>query len=393
MPRVTKNWLHSYLEWTVDRSESPETMILWSVLCTLASALKRHVRVPKKLMGGYDIYPNLYVIFVAPPAVARKSTTVGRVEDLLRGLDGIAIGSTATSASKLIADMSDTLDGSITLLPSELGTFMNVSQEEMYDVLTDLYDNKKIYTYSTRTHGLEIVENPCVNFLAATTPKWVEQQMPIHVIGGGFASRVIFIFEDAPRMRQLYYDIDPAHYKRIEEQLVHDLRYIQKEVKGDFKHDNTRTRDFVESWYRDNSEDIPLDSGPGVEGYQNRKHIHLHKVAMLLSAAESDTLILRKEHFEHALTILEAIEANMSHALVYAGQNPLAEATWQVWDFIKKSGGTADDRSIVKKFHVDLGSDGISEVLATLVRAGVIERILNHSGQGRHAYKNTGLTL
>jgi hypothetical protein len=270
MSRVTDNWLHTFLEWTVDRSESPESMILWSGLCTLASVLKRHVRVPKKLMGGYDIYPNLFVIFVAPPAVARKSTTVGRAEDLLRDLDGIAIGSTAVSASKLISDMSDTLDGSITLLPSELGTFMNVSQEEMYDVLTDLYDNKKIYTYSTRTHGLEIVENPCVNFLAATTPKWVEQQMPIHVIGGGFASRVIFIFEDAPRTRQLYYDIDPSHYKRLEEALVHDLRYIQKEVKGDFKHDNTRTRDFVESWYRDNADNFDLESGPGVEGYQNR---------------------------------------------------------------------------------------------------------------------------
>jgi hypothetical protein len=393
MSRVTDNWLHTFLEWTVDRSESPESMILWSGLCTLASVLKRHVRVPKKLMGGYDIYPNLFVIFVAPPAVARKSTTVGRAEDLLRDLDGIAIGSTAVSASKLISDMSDTLDGSITLLPSELGTFMNVSQEEMYDVLTDLYDNKKIYTYSTRTHGLEIVENPCVNFLAATTPKWVEQQMPIHVIGGGFASRVIFIFEDAPRTRQLYYDIDPSHYKRLEEALVHDLRYIQKEVKGDFKHDNTRTRDFVESWYRDNADNFDLESGPGVEGYQNRKHIHLHKVAMLLSIAESDALILRREHFEQALVILGAIEENMSHALVYAGQNPLAEATWQVWDFITKSGGIADDRSIVKKFHIDLGSDGISEVLATLVRAGVIERVLNHSGQGKHAYKNTGLTL
>lgn len=390
MARVCDDWLQTYLDWTLPRSESPENMILWSGLVALSSALKRKVKIPKKLMGGYDIYPNIYTIFVAPPGVARKSTTVGRTEELLREVDHIQIASTAVSASKLVADLSDTLDGSLTILPSELGTFMNVSSEEMYDLLTDLFDNKEVYTYSTRMHGLEVVERPCINFLAATTPRWVEQQMPLHVIGGGFASRCIFIFEDAPRKRQLYYDVDEKQVKLMKDALVVDLKHIAA-LEGSFKHDKKETRDYIEAWYQ--KLDVIADSaGPGVEGYFNRKHIHAHKVAMLLAIAESDRMVLTIDHFEKAVAILEALEAKMPHALVYAGQNPLAEMTWQVWDFIKAQ-GTATERSVIRRFHVDLGSDGLSEVLGTLIRAGAVERLPNHGDTKKPAYRATGASL
>lgn len=390
MARVCDDWLTTYLDWTVPRSESPETMILWSGLLTLSSVLKRKVRIPKKLMGGYDIYPNIYVIFVAPPGVARKSTTVGRAETLLRQVDNVQLASTAVSASKLVADLSDTIDGCLTVLPSELGTFMNVSNEEMYDLLTDLFDNKEMYTYSTRMHGLEVVEKPCINFLAATTPRWVEQQMPLHVIGGGFASRVIFIFEDSPRTRQLYYNIDEKQVKLMQEALVADLKHIA-ELEGAFRHDSKRTKQMIEEWYQE-LDAVAAAAGPGVEGYFNRKHIHVHKLMMLLSISESDELVLTSDHFEKSCVILDAIEAKMPHALVYAGQNPLAEMTWQVWDFVKSHSPVAE-RDLIKRFHVDLGSDGLSEVIGTLMRTGVIERIPNHAGSKKPAYVATDVTL
>ena len=384
MARVCDDWIQTYLDWTLPRSESPETMILWSGLLAIASALKRKVKIPAKIMGGYDIYPNIYVIFVAPPGVARKSTTVGRAEVLLHEVDDIRMASTAVSASKLVSDLADTLDGSLTILPSELGTFMNVSNEEMYDLLTDLFDNKTAYTYSTRMHGLETVKEPCVNFLAATTPRWVEQQMPLHVIGGGFASRVIFIFEDAPRQRQLYYDIDEKQVKMMKEALSADLKHIA-EITGTFRHESKKTRGLIEDWYQ-GLDVIAAAAGPGVEGYFNRKHIHVHKLMMLLSVAESDKLVLTKTHFEKALVILEAIEAKMPHALVYAGQNPLAEMTWKVWDYVK-SGNVLTEKAIIRRFHVDLGSDGLSEVLGTLVRTGAIERIPNYNDSKKPAYR------
>jgi hypothetical protein len=340
-------------------------------------------------MGGYDIYPNLYIIFVAPPGVARKSTTVGRTEELLRAIENVYIGSTAASASKLVADLEETLDGSMTLLPSELGTFMNVSHEEMYDLLTDLFDNKDVYTYSTRMHGVEIVEKPCINFLAATTPRWVQQQMPIHVIGGGFASRCVFIFEDTARQKQLYYDIDEKQVERTKEQLITDLKHIAT-LEGKFKHDSKKTRDAIEDWYQ-SLEVEASEAGPGIEGYYNRKHIHLHKVAMILSIAESDSLVLTLDHFEKAKIILEAVEQKMPHALVYAGANPLAEATWQVWDWIRMN-SPVGEAALTQRFMHDLQGDALYEVLNTLVRAGAVERIQNFNGR-TPGYKATKVSL
>jgi len=392
MARVCDNWLQTYLDWTIPRTEAPESMVLWSGLVALASALKRHVKVPKKLMGGYDIYPNLYVIFVAPPGVARKSTTVGRAEELMRSVPEINLASTSTSASKLVGELSETIDGSMVILPSELGTFMNVSHEEMYDVLTDLYDNKFVYTYSTRMHGEEVVERPSINFLAATTPQWVEQQMPIHVIGGGFASRVIWIFEDTPRIRQLYYShLDPDDFERYREALAHDLKHIHAKVKGEFRLESKATQKFMEDWYQASADKKP--EGSGLEGYITRKHIHIHKVAIGLAVSEGDKLVIRKEHLEKAITILEALEAKMSHALIHASANPLAEPTWRIWNYVKESGTTMSDRDIVREFHRDLGYDGISEVLATLTRAGLLERVSNFAGAGKNGYKTTDITL
>ena len=106
----------------------------------------------------------------------------------------------------------------------------------------------------------------------------------------------------------------------------------------------------------------------------------------MLSVAESDKLVLTKTHFEKALVILEAIEAKMPHALVYAGQNPLAEMTWKVWDYVK-SGNVLTEKAIIRRFHVDLGSDGLSEVLGTLVRTGAIERIPNYNDSKKPAYR------
>ena len=75
MPRLLDNWLYRYLDWTLNRSEAQESMIIWSGLFTLASAVKRHVYFPKSLMGSYDIYPNLYVIFIGPSSIIQIEPT------------------------------------------------------------------------------------------------------------------------------------------------------------------------------------------------------------------------------------------------------------------------------------------------------------------------------
>lgn len=314
-------------------------------------------------MGSYSIYPNLYVIMVGPPGVIRKSTTAAYSEHLLGGLSNVKLSSTAVSDSKLVEILSETPDGAISIISSEFATFVNVSQESMYDLLTDLFDGKVKHELATRLHGIEIAENPCLNLLAATTPTWVSNQMPSHVIGGGFASRVVFVFENRVRQRKLYYDLDWGHYELLKDQLTRDLIHIGG-LEGEFNHDSKRTKDLMEQWYQE-TDDTVGDSR--IEGYYQRKHIHVHKVAMLLSLAERDDFIITEVHFEAAKAILEGVESKMPRVFSAVGANPTAGYLEEVLDYIALQREPIHRSKIQRRFHHNLDAARLGEVLAALV--------------------------
>ena len=100
--QIKGSWLKAFDEWTLPRSEAPATMIRWAGLFTLASAVKRRIWFPREILGSYDIFPNLYVVFVAKPGVARKSTTAGYAEELL------------VEASKAMSGLNITFAGDVT---------------------------------------------------------------------------------------------------------------------------------------------------------------------------------------------------------------------------------------------------------------------------------------
>lgn len=376
MPRLLDNWLYAFRDWTVPRSEAPESLIIWSGLFALSSVAKRKISWPKSLMGSYEILPHLYVIFVGPPGVVRKSTTSAYAEELLNEIDHINIASTASSTSKLIETMSETLDGSLVIISSEFGSFVSVSQEEMYDLLTDIYDGKAKYEYATRMHGVELVANPCVNLLGATTPSWVSEQMPAYVIGGGFASRTLFIYEDSVRQRTLYYSLDWPDFERLKERLVNDLRHIAG-LTGQFKHDSEETREWVERWYQESADE---DIHEKLEGYRNRRHVHLHKVAGLLSMAERDDLVVTRTHFEAALRILGGIEKKLPRIFSSVGKNPYSADIEVVRDYIWERGQVEFDRLMARFYH-NLSRDALLETLSALQAMGDVIRVPNVNGR------------
>jgi len=373
MPRLLDNWIYQYLDWTVNRSEAQESMIIWSGLFTLASVLKRHVYFPRSLMGSYDIYPNLYVIFIGPSSIIRKSTTIGYGETLLYQLEKINMAPSGTSASMLIGKMAETIDGSMTIVSSEFGTFIQTSKEDMYDILSDLYDGKVKHDYETRQHGAEFIKSPCLNLFAATTNKWLQEQ-PTYVIGGGFSARTIYVHETTVRRRKLYYHLRWDDYKRLEESLVHDLAHIS-ELKGVFHHDCKETEDAMEEWYQKTSD---KDVSENVVAFRNRKHVHIHKVAMLFSLAESDELTINMSHFEAALTLLNAIEAKLPGVFAAIGKNPFGSDMEAIKEYLSKMDGPVEFNRVHRRFYQDIpGSEKLKELLGEMVALGWIKKNRN----------------
>lgn len=364
--RKVKNFLESFELWaTTQNSESPMSFIRWAGLFTIASSLKRHVWIPQKYMGGYTIYPNLFLFFVGPAGGPRKTTTLGFAKKLLSRNKSVNIVPKQISASDLVRFMADCRDGSCTVLSGEVSSFLNTTLDDLVDLLTDLYDNDDKFDRGTRAHGTEVVNNPSVNIFACTTPDWIAANASSHFIGGGFSSRIIFIYEEHKRSRKLYYNLDERQLTMLQSDLVDTLKHITK-LAGPFSFESQSLMDMIETWY---NEELPKETHHKMEGYFNRKHLHLHKLMMLLSVSERDDLVLTRDHFEKAKKLLGEIEEFMFRAVAYAGNNPSVGTMDKILRYVKTN-GKVRYRDIFRHFYQDVDEAELNRLLSSLQALG-----------------------
>jgi hypothetical protein len=323
--RKCKNWLLTFRDWTMPRSEAKESFIFWTGLFTLASAIRRKVYIPKTVLGSWEVAPYLYIMFVAPAGKARKTTTLSYSDDLLLSELGIKKASASMTVQVLMKRLADSPDSSISIQIKEFGTFYNQSKEMMIDFLTALFDGVKRHDSDTLSRGVEFAERPCVNLIAATTPKWIAENLSENAVGGGFASRVIFIFEDTVRRRRLFYHrgkdkIDPQKMLGLHADLLTDLVHIAQNIEGEFKLTD-EAEAYAEDWYLKYA-DNPSVPDPRLTGYNERKPAYMFKLAMLCHLAYSDELVITKHDVEQALALLKAVEGKMIQTFQAIGKNP-----------------------------------------------------------------------
>jgi hypothetical protein len=319
--RKCKNWLKTFGEWTLPRCESPETFVFWSGLFILSSALRRQVKVGKKYLGSWECPPHLYIMLIGDAGKVRKTTAAGFGVELLDEITFLKKGPTIVTQASLMTKLTESPDASIYLISEEFSDLIMKSGEDMFQFLTSLFDGKKSIEAATVSRGIEFASRPCVNMIAATTPQWVASHMPENIIGGGFASRVIFIQEERVRQRRMYYrDVNAAiNFEAMKTDLLADLTHIAESLSGDFELDQ-EAMDFMEEWYQQNAEGESSDYR--LSGYYQRRPAHIHKVAMLLHIAQSDELVLHKHDFENAIQIVSQIEKNLPKVFEGVGKNP-----------------------------------------------------------------------
>lgn len=386
--RKCKNWLEDFSRWCLPRSEAKESYILWTGLFTLAAALRRHVKVPKEWFGSWEASPNLYVLFVAPPGKARKSTTANYAEDLLDEL-GITRAPTIVTQAALLNQLVNSSDSSIYIMSAEFGSFIKKSGTEMFEFLTDIFDGRKNIEASTILRGVEFAERPCVNLLGATTPKWIAENMPESVIGGGFASRVIFIYEESVRRRQLYYrELDHDKLNKLRDNLVEDLKHIAGDIQGNLDISDEGVT-YMQSWYHDNAD---KEHNPKLSGYYERKPAHIHKIATLLHFAYSDEMILQKKDLDQAKYLLEITEPKLHKIFDPIGKNIYAPDLNVILNFIKDNEGCTA-KELYREFYAVATPGLLQELIGGLVQAGFVEIKVDTSVEPAIARYHTGEIL
>ncbi len=377
--RQCENWLDTFLKWTLEVSEAPESLLVWSALFCISAVTKKKIQFSKEYLKKYTIYPTAYVMFVGPPGVVRKSTSAGYAQELLKGVNKgipvtdsayINIGPTSGSKAKIVEKMAATVDGTMTLIAGEFGNIVATSPEEMYEFLQKMFDSDATaerYEHSTRGHGDEVVLNPSLNLLGCTTPEWISENSG-YMLGAGFAARTVFIFENQARSRHLFYkNIGPSNeaLESMRKKLVYDLRKMGR-LKGEMRPQDDKLANRMEAWYQ-GYVDKPAPSG--AETFQARKHIHTLRTAMVLSLCESDSLIITEDHFDKAIELINDVERKLSRGLSAVGKNLYAGELYKVLDFIDAN-APIERGKVMAKFWADIGDTNVLEKILEILKMG-----------------------
>jgi hypothetical protein len=322
MPRQLDNWLYRFLQWTKPVSESPESFLYMTGLFTLACAVRKHVKIPRKgLLGGWDCFPNIYTVIVGEPGIARKSSTMDFGESLLLKIPNVPAAPTEISQAALMSALTESPDGSLYIAATELEELVRKTSKEMFGFLTSGFDVRRPIKSRTLKRGVEIVENPCINMFACTTPGWIKENMPASVITGGFSSRTLFVYEEEPRKLEIFYDeVDYEELAKIEPKLIEDLIHIS-DITGDFKFESQDLLENIRYWYKVDLQKQMKEADPRIKPYYARKHVQMFKIAMLIHLAYSDELVLKQEDIEASLSLLDGLEKNMLKVFGYIGKN------------------------------------------------------------------------
>lgn len=319
MSRNFTDWLSAYCEYT-GGLESPTNIHFFSGVMAISSVLRRQVWFNQ---GYFKWYPNFYIIIVAKPGIVTKSTSIGVAMDIARDVPGVHMGPSAITWQGLVQYMGGVAEqvdingelhtqSCLTFAASELGTLIDFRDRAMIDVLVDLWDGKTgVWEKMTKQSGVEGIVNPWISIIAGTTPSWLGANMPETAIGGGFASRCIFIHGHQKREYIAYpkHRMPAGHYE-FRQKLVADLEHISL-MRGEFRL-TPECEAYGEAWYKKLWTVTPDHlKGERFEGYVARKQTHLHKLCMVLSASCRDSFVITLEDFQKAEALLESVEDDM----------------------------------------------------------------------------------
>lgn len=382
------NWLKAFVSYA-SYGEAPLTMYFWVGVSTLAGALRRQVWID---MGYFRWLSNFYVVLVAPPGVVAKSTTATIGMELLREISYIKFGPDVVTWQALVQSLAGATEAfefngsfypmsAITIESSEFGNFLNPNDREMVDLLVSLWDGKKSFEKVTKMSGNDKVQAPWVNILACTTPAWISGNFPEYMIGGGFTSRCVFVYADSKRQFVAYPKFSlPPEFQEMRLQLIEDLEKICQ-IKGPYELD-PQTVLWGEKWYEAHYKNRPahLDN-ERFGGYIARKQTHIHKLAMVIAAAQRDERVVLMEDLESANALVSALETSMPQVFSQIGRTDNSRHLEEMLGYIrsrKTVSYTELYRNVIRIFP---SARELEDSLAMAVRAGYVRISANGTEQ------------
>lgn len=363
----------------------------------MGTVLKRNVYFQR---GSRDtmptLFPNMWIILVAPQGVGRKSTVLraGRefllsVEDryqptifaskitpekLVNTLAGLKISKEdlPKNSGLTVDDLKTQSQG--LLYSSELGTFLGKEKyaEGMFSLLTDLYDCHDEWSSAQITRGLERLFNVCLTMMAATVPTWVQDMLSVDAFKGGFFSRVLFV-----TMPTTWNQINPIPEAPNPKAIKQIAEYLQRftDIQGEMQWSDG-AQDVFRKWYRKmkTSDGIP----PYLLAYTERKQDHILRLAMLIEITKTyDKLMLSAESMKASINILDSIEPDTAYIIARASTSPAMRFSQEILEVIKERGAISEAELLKATWRKQNKSGQFTSALLMLIKAEEVKLVMH----------------
>lgn len=372
---LSEGVLEAFCKYAED-TEVPSTFALWSGMSMVSAALGRNCFID---FSFFTIYPNMYIVLVAKSGRCRKSSSIELALYFMQKVKPkIKILAQKMTTEALISALCGTnvkdsniiaLDAVGAIVADELITFIdrNAFQSGMVTTLTKLWDCTD-YEYETKSRGKEILHNPCLSIHGGVTLHGIKEAIPQAAIGGGFTSRVVFVYLENREKDVFWPKLTPENQVRAEG-IEHDMNEIAK-MRGGFGL-STEAYKILEAEYSRFNKESPLFDIAHLAGYADRRHTNLLKVGMVVSASRRDSRIITEQDAGTAIQALAAIEGDMPKVLSVIDREFVGEVAEQTLQIIMKR-GTIGRPELVKLMSNYLSSRQLDIVLETLHETKVI---------------------
>jgi len=380
---MSTDWLEDYLAFT-SNTEPPEIFRKWVGISCLASVLQRKVFLPRS--DDFIVYPNLYIVLVAPPGRARKGTSMKVGFKLLtEPAMQVVLSAEATTREALIRALNnsrlfyrnseglETPHSSLTIYSPELAVFLGNGSTQMYSDLTDWYDCRDQWNYETKQKETsDQLLNVWVNLIGATTPALIQKTIPPDAIGGGLSSRMIFIY--ANRKGKIVPNPKTTDFeRRLRAELLERLEAIHL-LSGSFY----VTPDFEELWEKwyISIEDNPPFKDDKFAGYFERRPEIVLKLSMIMHVSREPSLVIDAGDLAMAINTLEEAEVHMPRALRGVGQNAYASIIARVIEVVTRNGAMKYGE-LLSLFLDDVMPQEFDDILVSLEKTGCLNWFQN----------------
>ncbi len=399
--------------------ESPTLFWLWSGLWTISTLLHREAAF--KWLPDEPLWPNLYMIIVAPPGICRKGPPIRKAVKVLKVASELlptrelrfrkkAKFTTSKATPEYLSDkmkpekeaflqrqgdhariVTVNKGSQLAIAATELVTFLGKQQYNtgLIEKLTKFYDADEDDVEGTIGRGETELKDVYATMLGAATPDGLRMSIPPEAFGGGFISRTTLVYQDH-RTRSFSRPKVFAGYPTTR-LLAERLAWIAYNARSDQPEEGLY--DFTPAaaaWYECWYNNFWKKAEDTLRAEEHRMDILLIKVAVLIRAQEYRLgFDVDVQHLEASEKLLK-FTYNMSRRTVEnVSASPWLEALNFIRKYIKNRGSVSRKSLLQRLSSKGYTADQLNSILDLLSQENTIEILIDDIHQDRPSSRSS----